>query len=83
MITALPVNHMVGLHSTVSDCMFLTYQQFHALDHKKVHGIHLCGKAGRHAARRTVRTHGSGRKKAPALPAGNILEKSLFTFFLA
>ena len=45
---------------------------------KKVHGIHLCGKAGRHAARRTVRTHGSGRKKAPAFPAGNILEKSLY-----
>ncbi|WP_290487852.1 MULTISPECIES: hypothetical protein [unclassified Akkermansia] len=35
MITALPVNHMVGLHSTVSDCMFPTYQQIHALDHKK------------------------------------------------
>ncbi len=35
MITALPVNHMVGLHSTVSDCMLPTYQQIHALDHKK------------------------------------------------
>ncbi len=83
MITALPVNHMVGLHSTVSDCMFLTYQQFHALDHKKVHGIHLCGESGAPCRPEDSPDARLRRKKAPAFPAGNILEKSLFTFFLA
>lgn len=50
MITALPVNHMVGLHSTVSDCMLPTYQQIHALDHKKAHLLLLCRKAERPVA---------------------------------
>ena len=35
MTSARPVNHIVGLHSIVSDCMSLTYQQFHVLTIKK------------------------------------------------
>ncbi len=63
MITALPVNHMVGLHSTVSDCMLPTYQQIHALDHKKKRtSPSFAGKRERPVAPRISGTYGSGRK---------------------
>ena len=87
MTTARPMNHMVGLHSTVSDCMFLTYQQPHALDHKKSTGKAPLAGTSRKYLRPAPFPLFPHIRSGAAAPAGagaaHPAGKSLFTVFLA